>query len=299
MKEKARKDVYEIVTNEIISELEKGKIPWHIPWNLTAHQNLVSHYHYHGINTVLLAISSMRSGYKLNYWLTFNQARNIGAMVNKGEKASLVTFWKMLSVKEKDRESGEEKEKHIPLLRYYNVFNVDQCTFDEKWEKKIEALKGIKPELIASCEEIQKSYLARENLKLVNTETSRAYYSLTHDYINIPPIEAFSVTEEYYSTSFHEIVHSSGAPSRLKRFAITDSIAAFGSTDYSKEELVAEIGAAFLCGLTGIKNKTIKNNTAYIQNWLNALENDKRMFVSAAGKAQKAVDYIIGTESEE
>ena len=298
MTEKKKIDVYAIVTEKIIEQLEKGKIPWRIPWEYSQQQNLVSKHAYRGVNIILTSAAAMTNGWKSPYWLTFNQARKIGAKVKKGSKATLVTFWKILKFKDKDKNTGEDTVKVIPFLRYYNVFNVEQCELPENWEKKIADLKADHEE-ISDCEEITKGYLNNEKLKMVHDDMNRAFYSPIDDFVNVPPLNSFKKREEYYSTVFHELAHSTGNPKRLKRFDYTEKINPFGSQDYSKEELVAEITAAMLCGITEIEQKTIKNSAAYIQNWLNVLQDDRKFFVQAAGKAQKAADYILGTTVED
>lgn len=270
-------DIYKTITDRIIAALEQGDIPWSRPWVSTgAAVKHVSGEPYSLLNQLLLN----RPG----EYLTFKQIQQEGGKVRKGEKASMVVLWKWVEKKEED----SEEVKKIPFLKYYNVFHVDQC-------------EGIKPkhtaempnvvEADANAEKIIAEYVARTGLNIVHKEGHRAYYSPAKDIVVLPKTEQFKETAEYYSTAFHELVHSTGHESRLNRIA---HVAAFGSEDYSKEELVAEIGSATLVNRAGLETDgSFRNSAAYVQNWLKALKNDKRLIVSAAGKAEKAVDFIL------
>ncbi len=281
---KEKFDIYEMVNAQIIELLEAGTVPWHKPWSGgDSPKNLISKKPYRGLNIMLLGSRPFASP----YWLTYNQAQKIGGSVNKGEKSTVVIFWKFLEVEDKD--TG--KSKTIPMLRYYRVFNSEQCMIPEgKIPESVIVENEI--ESIDMCEEIVNGYDGPE----IEYKAPRAFYSPTPDIINMPRKETFESSEELYSVLFHEMVHSTGHKSRLNR--ITDH-AAFRSTEYSKEELIAEYGAAYLCAITGIENSTIDNSASYIQNWLNALKNDKRLLVTACGAAQKAIDYITDKDKEE
>ena len=276
--------VYDYVTERIIQELEKGKIPWRKTWNGQEAINYISRKPYRGINTLLLPYPGE--------YLTFKQVQEKKGKIKKGEKANMVVFFKMLEVEGEEGQDGENG-KTIPMLRYYNVFHISQT---EGIESKCEPFKAENEiDIIEQAQKIIDEYISRSGLKYEVVEGSnRAYYSPIGDKVVMPYIGQFEGSEEYYSTAFHELVHSTGHESRLNRHA-EQKTHSFGSKDCSKEELVAEIGATFLCSTAGIEqDDTFKNSTAYIQSWLQRLKDDKTMIVSAAGKAQKAADYILG-----
>ncbi len=289
-----RADVYQLITDRIIAYLESDQIPWEKPWHGGAAgrpKNLLSKKPYNGVNVFMLSMAASVKGYDSPYWLTFKQTKDMGGNVIKGEKSTPIVFWKLLNVKDKD--SGEKKE--IPFLRYSNVFNLDQVEGIDV--AKIPASEIQKPddlefEPVAACDNMIEQWLDRP--VVVHENKGRAFYSPAKDFVNMPPAEKFKSSEEYYAILFHEYVHSTGNHKRLKRFDPEARVAAFGSTDYSKEELIAEMGAAFLCGITGIEKPVIKNSAAYIQSWLSVLKGDKKMVIQAAGKAQAAANYISG-----
>ena len=273
--------IYQIITDRIIDMLDAGTVPWRKPWKNACElpQNLISKKAYRGINILTLGAS----GYGSPYWLTFKQAKSLGGMVRKGEKGTPVVFWKFIDVT--DKETGEEKR--VPLLRYYTVFNVEQT--DGIDESKIPAVAEL-PDNFNPIDEAEKIIDESEDLPEIKHAGDRAFYRPSTDTITMPKQSQFFGTEEYYSTLFHECVHSTGHESRLDRLS---KDASFGSTDYSKEELVAEMGAAMLCGLTGIETATIENSAAYIDGWRKKINDNVKLVITAAGKAQKAVDYIL------
>jgi len=274
--------VYQMVTDNIIAMLNEGKIPWHQSWTGITPMNLISKKPYSGVNIWLLG----PKGYSNPYWLTFRQAVTLGGHVKKGEKGTLIVFWKTRQIVQKDSETGEIDT--IPLLRYYKVFNVEQCE-----EIKYPVWKKADNNSIKRCEDVVSGYT---NCPEIKPDLSKAYYSPGEDYIGIPPITQFESSEEYYSVLFHEMTHSTGHKDRLNRDGITDGHF-FGSQEYSKEELVAEMGASFLCNITGIDNVAVtKNNVGYIQGWLKKLREDIRLIIQASSKAQKSTDYILGIE---
>jgi antirestriction protein ArdC len=196
-----------------------------------------------------------------------------------------VVFWKQIPVKEQDTQTGEIKTTIVPMLRYYNVFHIDQCEGITQSATEPEPMQT-SPE----AESIINDYIQRSGVELIHQISDEAYYSPSRDRVVLPMPEQFKSMEERFSTTFHELAHSTGHQSRLDRLRAT---ARFGSESYSKEELVAEITAAALMNHTGLETKgTFRNSTAYIQNWLTALRNDKRMIVTASGAAAKAYDYI-------
>lgn len=286
-----RPDVYQIVTNQVIELLEDGQIPWQKPWRGGAAgmpKNAASQKPYRGINVFMLAMTAEFKGYDSPFWLTYKQAQQLGGSVRKGEKASLVVFWKQV---EKDNPEDPQNPEKFPVLRYYRVFNADQCEGVEVPDLEPEEetpVLDFRP--IEACERVVRNYITRPN---ITHKEPQAYYSPSRDIVNMPEQWRFTGIEEYYATLFHELTHSTGHPRRLRRHE-NDKHLAFGSTAYSKEELVAEMGAAFLCGMCEIENRTIENSAAYIQGWLRKLKSDKKLVVQAAAQAQKASDYILG-----
>lgn len=281
--------IYQIITDKIIRAMEKGVIPWKKPWGFSGHgmpKNLESKKEYTGFNPILLNLTALDSGYKSDYWVTYKQAQRLGGQVKKGEKSTQVIFWKML--KTEDPETGKEKE--IPCLRYYSVFNTEQCEGLKTPEKP--KRKKTKVQKIRACEKIVKAF---KDCPPVKHEGSKACYWPIADLVQMPNREAFIGSEEYYSTLFHELGHATGHASRLNR----DLGGNFGTHKYSKEELVAEFTASFLCGVAGILPKTEENSAAYIKSWLAKFKEDNRVLIQAAAKAQKAADYIQGKKELE
>ena len=281
-------DVNEIVTNRILEQLKAGTVPWHKPWagGFQMPRNLVSGKEYRGINVWLLT----SAGFASPYWLTYKQAEAKGGNVKKGEKGSLVVLW--TTFKTNDKATGEEKT--IPVMRYYTVFNATQC---ENIEVPVIETRN-SGDAIEACEEVVHGY---KNAPKVNHGATSAYYSPKDDAVTLPDPKSFDTMEHYYSTKFHELVHSTGHETRLKRPGIVD-FDAFGSHQYSQEELIAEMGAAFLAAHVGMTSQAVSDNSAaYIGNWINKLQNDHKFIVKAASAAQKALDLILGTkfESEE
>ena len=272
-------DLYQEVTNRIMEQLENGIIPWEKPWISAG--NAVSHAtgkSYSLLNQMLLG----RPG----EYVTFNQCQQEGGKVRKGEKSSMVVFWKWIEEKDPDT----EEVKQIPFLRYFNVFHIDQC--EGLTAKHTQEL----PNTVAAdqtAEAIIAGYIQTSGVRLNHEAGDQAFYRPSTDSITLPLLVQFKETAEYYSTAFHEMVHSTGHKTRLDRLEKT---AFFGSEAYSKEELIAEIGAATLVNHVGLEtSRSFRNSTAYVQNWLRVLQNDKRFIVSAAGKAEKAVNLILGT----
>lgn len=270
-------DLYKEITNRIILEMEQGNIPWHKPW--IAKGKCISHSTgkpYSLLNQMLLG--------KPGEYVTFKQCQQEGGQVKKGEKANMVVFWKW--VEQKDEETEEVKQ--IPFLRYFNVFHIDQCEgLSAKYEEALEC----SAKADQTSEIIIAAYIQESGVKVKHEECDNAFYSPLTDSVTLPLLEQFSETAEYYSTAFHELVHSTGHVSRLDRL---DKTAYFGNEAYSKEELIAEIGSAALVNHAGIETSaSFRNSAAYIQGWLEVLKGDKRFIVSAAGKAEKAVDLIL------
>ena len=275
-------DVYEMVTDRIIELLEAGTIPWQKPWtDAGVPMNLMSKRPYRGINLWLL----LSLNYERNLFLTWDQLKKIGGSVNQGQHGHIVVFWKNVK-KQPEELDKEQNPKMIPMLRYYKVFNIDQCR-----DIPLGAIPQLVKDEFEPIEYCDSIIVNMSDCPVIKHKEQRAYYHVTEDYINMPKKKSFKSVEAYYSTLFHELVHSTGSEKRLARKSITE-MNEFGSEQYSIEELIAELGAAYLCSLAGILNKEIQNTVAYIDGWLGKLKNDKRFIVQASGQAQRAVDLI-------
>ncbi len=276
-------NVYEIITNRICEQLEAGTIPWKKSWNAKtqAPRNFTSGKLYSGINVFILLSARFQSP----YFLSFKQTTEKGGVVRKGEKGLPIVFWS--TTEKEDPETGEMKKSGF--LKYYTVFNAMQ----------IDGLKDVPAVEISTVAEgaeefDQAAYIVAgmPNSPKVKHGYSRACYIPSRDEINMPLMTSFTGGAEYYSTLFHELSHSVGHESRLNRKGIAET-SHFGSAEYSKEELVAEFGSAFLCAEAAISPSVIENQAAYIQGWLKALKGDSKLLINAAAQAQKAADYIM------
>ena len=277
---------YDRITERIMALLAQGTVPWHKPWKAKTGwpRNYVSKKPYRGINVFLLAAMS----YESPFWLTFHQASQLGGTIRKGEKSCPVVFWKQFQVE--DEVSGEAKK--IPLLRIYHVFNAAQCD----GLKSISVTADITPlSAPTKPDEIVAFMPKRPEIK---HGMSKAFYSPREDIVAMPDRARFENEAGYFATLFHELVHSTGNESRLNRVTLAES-SGFGSDPYCKEELIAEMGAAFLCGHAEIIERTIDNSAAYLNGWLDRLRNDKMLIVQAAAQAQKATDFILGRSGGE
>jgi len=287
----AKLDIYQAVTDRILAMLDQGTVPWRHPIKHRGGagdgfpKNLDSNRAYRGVNVFLLAVTSWMKGYESDYWLTYKQAQKRGGQVRRGEKSSLVVFWKQHNVK--DKETGEDKK--VPVIRHYNVFNAEQC-------EGIEAPDAIVPddtepfEPIDAAERIVTGY---RNAPVIEHGGGQAFYRPADDKVRIAEPGRFESREAYYATLFHELTHSTGHKSRLDR-GLGSRLSVFGSADYSKEELVAEMGAAFLAAASAISPPTIEQSAAYIDGWRKKLKGDKKLVVQASGAAQRAADLILG-----
>lgn len=279
-------DIYATITDRIIAQLENGVIPWKKPWVTAGVSGMAINYTtgkpYSLLNQMLLG----RPG----EYLSYKQCSERGGQVRKGEKASMVVFWKPLEVTEE--KDGKPVKKVIPLLKYYNVFHINQCDGIESKHK------GELPdvaETVPDAEAVVDGYCTRCGVRRNFEPGDRAFYRPSTDTVTLPELKQFRSTVGYYETLFHELTHSTGHKSRLDRL---EKDARFGNDSYAKEELVAEIGAASILTMLHMDTEdSFKNNAAYIQSWLKALSNDKRLIVSAAGKAEKAINLIMGKES--
>ena len=278
-------DVYQIVTDRISELLSQGVVPWRKGWSTTGlPKNLHSGKTYRGINPWLLTCA----GFSSPYWLTYRQAQARGGHVRRGEKGSLAVFWKLYQRKEGSAQPNghQDAARMLPVLRKYTVFNVEQC---EGIDAPTVQANTHEHEPIAEAEALWNAWTDKP---AVTHQGNAAVYRREADAITMPPRPQFESAEDYYSTLFHEGTHATGHSARLARATLLES-ARFGSQTYSKEELVAELGSAYLCGICGIFDRTVENSAAYLQSWLQAFRDDKTLIVHAAANAQKAADYIL------
>lgn len=284
MAEEARpvEDIFKIITDRIICLLEKNVVPWQQPWKSSSFpMNLFTGNEYRGINVILLKLI----GFSSPYWLTVRQAEKLGGQVKENEVGSKILFWgRYRAQKESSADVAD-----VPFMKFYTVYNSSQCKGITTPKEDSTVFNPI-----GECERVIGEMPNRP--KISHGGNSACYWPRT-DKIMIPERNDFEIEQEYYCTLFHELCHATGHETRLNRKSIKD-IKPFGSEDYSKEELIAEIGASFLCGLTGIENKTINNSAAYIQHWLERLRKDKRLIIFAAQQAHKAVDYIRACQTD-
>ena len=277
-----KRDLYSEVSARIVAELEAGAAPWVKPWSATAGlnvpQNAVTNRPYSGCNVILLWLARNR-GWPTPRFLTFKQAIEAGGNVRKGEHGTKVYFVKQLQIKD-----GEEDARLVPMMREYTVFNVAQC------ENLPDGVKAGKPMRVrnpdtrdASADEFLRSTRAD-----IRDGHGEAYYVPSHDFISVPAFEAFKGADHFYCTAFHELTHWTGHQSRLDR----DLKNRFGSHEYAAEELIAELGAAFLCAEFGFDGDV--RNAGYIATWIELLKADKRAFFTACNRASKAAEYLRG-----
>ena len=282
-------DVYQIVTDRIMTALEMEEIPWQRPWcsvNGGAY-NRVSGKRYSLINQMLLSHSGE--------YATFKQWTELGGKVRKGEKGEMVVFFKWPDQKEDQtaednkEETQEEDRPRRPVLRYYKVFHISQVEGVEPLKKQIPVYSS---DPISIGEEVFWNYIRREGIRVELEPSNEAYYSPSRDLIHLPELSQYQYPAEFISTAFHEAAHSTGHETRLARAGLKK--ASFGSEIYSKEELTAEISAAALTNTLRIESDhSVQNSSAYVRGWLKTLRNDRRLIIQAAGQAEKAVNYIL------
>ncbi len=278
--------VYDLITDRILTQLDNGVVPWRKPWGLQPGlmpMNGTTSRAYKGINALLLGLS----GYSDVRWMTYKQASERGGQVRKGEKSTPIIFWKQSEVQDTN-DNGETTTKTIPMLRYFSVFNVEQIDGLKLHKLAVEETPF---NAIEQAEAVVANMPQRPQIS--HDGGNRACYFLSRDSIHLPPQGAFESPDEYYSTLFHELGHSTGHESRLNRHGMETGIAPFGSATYSKEELAAEFAACFLCHVSGITNTT-DNSAAYIAGWSRKLRSDRKLVLQGAGQGQKAADYILG-----
>lgn len=294
-------DAYQVVTDRICELLEQGFIPWNRPWATAATMAWSGQdgHAYSLLNQFLLADPEKK--YKdwdelakdiAGEWVTFKQAIDRGGNVKKGEHGRKVVFFKMIPKKD---ENGDETKEVYPCITWSTVFKISQCEgLEQKYHKDADTLYDFNGDKTA--DEVASDYTKREGIKVNFVHGNKACYSLSSDTVTMPLPEQFQDSGEFYSTYFHELTHSTGHEKRLNRVKRN---AAFGDEEYSTEELVAEIGACSLVATLGIENPaSFRNSAGYIQNWLKALKNDKKMIVTATARAEKAIKMILNIKEE-
>ena len=291
------RDIYDRIAKRIIEALDKGVAPWHCPLSKDGrpNQNLISKKPYRGINALLLALRGL-SEFGSPFWLTFKQAKELGGHVKKGAHGTEIVFWNFRDRRETDAATGEVTTKRSALIRTYTVFNVEQCELPADAIPTSPDIEQNAESRIAGADAIVQGYL--DNGGPVLRETGdRACYSPALDIVYLPPFLRFESAADYYSSTFHELVHSTGHSRRLAREGIVNTDG-FGNHLYSKEELVAESGAAFLCGHVGLLDRTLDNSAAYLRSWRAKLAENPEWIIQAIGQAQRAVDHILGVKYE-
>jgi antirestriction protein ArdC len=286
-------DIYERVTLQIVEAIEAGAAAYKMPWHITGKDafspvNAVSKRPYRGVNVLSLWVAAERRGYASGLWATYKQWGELGAQVRRGEKSTLIVFWKVSEredVSENVREDDEPERGRVFLAKGYPVFNVAQ-------------VEGYTPPVVPELSESERIQAAERFFAALGADIrhggNEAFYEPERDFIQLPRFEAFREGAGYYSTLAHESTHWTGAESRLNR----DIKNRFGSSAYAAEELIAELGAAFLCSALKMSNKPRADHAAYIANWLELLRRDKRAIFAAASKAQQAVDWMQSRQNE-
>lgn len=283
---RVKKDVYQDITDKMIACLESGTLPWVKPFskgeqggNCELPHNAISSNNYQGINTLLLWGEQQDKGYQSNTWLTFKQAADLKGNVMKGQKGCPVIYFQMLDKKDDDKKVIGK----IPMIKSYTVFNIEQCENIESTKVKIPVKREITYTTALNFAELCEA-------EVRHSTEDKAFYTPTYDFIQMPYLDQFTNTENYDSTLLHELSHWTGSKKRLDR----GMKGTFGSTEYAKEELTAELSSAFLAANLGLKHEELHHNTAaYLQSWLKALKGDKKFIFQAASRAQKANNYLL------
>lgn len=287
----AKFDAHQVITDRLIALMEQGVAPWRREWDAAAGlpKSISTGKAYRGINPFLLWMTAMEKEYTSPWWATYKKITELGGQVRKGEKGTLIVFWKQYLDKKEVDDKGKPVSRFV--LRTYTVFNAEQADgLDPKYTTAAERPADYDP--IAEAEQILAGYLTDKGPS-VRYGGDRACYSPTTDDLSLPERGTFNSVEAFYSTAFHEITHSTGHKDRLNREDL-NTFTHFGDASYSREELVAEFGAAMLSGQAGIAAVTIENSAAYLAGWIKALKGDKTLLIGAAGKAQKAADLVLG-----
>lgn len=291
-------DLYTRITNRIIAELEKGTRPWLQPWSAEHAAGRIvrplrhNGVPYRGINVLTLWLTSVERGYSCPIWMTYKQAQELGAHVRKGERGETVVFASRMT-KTETTDKGEETEREIPFLKGYTVFNAGQIEgLPERFHVIPERPQGSFDHLnMLEDVETFMQHTAAE----IRHGGNRAFYSPTYDFIQMPPLEAFRDTESYYTTKLHELTHWTRHGKRLNR---EFGRKRWGDEGYAAEELVAELGSAFLCADLGLTPEPRPDHASYIESWLHVLKNDRRAIFTAAAHAERATAFLHGLQPE-
>jgi antirestriction protein ArdC len=289
-----RTDIYQKITDQIICELEKGVRPWLKPWNAGHAAGRITRplrgngIPYQGINVLMLWSAAMEKGFAAPIWMTFKQALEFKAHVRKGEQGSLVVYADKIIRAETNAETGEESESAIPFMKGYTVFNVEQI---EGLPERFYGKAAPRTEAVQRIARVE-SFIAATGAN-VRHGGNMAYYNISQDFVQMPPIEAFRDAESYYATLGHECCHWTRHKSRLNR---DFGRKRFGDEGYAREELVAELGSAFLSADLELTPEVRDDHAAYIASWIKVLKNDKRAIFSAASHAQRAADFLHGLQ---
>jgi antirestriction protein ArdC len=291
-----RTDVYDRITSRIVADLERGVRTWHTPWSVEhaagrpTRPLRANGVPYQGINIIELWCSAVMHGFAAPIWMTFKQAQELGGHVRKGEHGTQVVYVSKITRTETDAATGAESSREIPFMRSYTVFNVDQIDGLPKHYYAVVAQRPDPAQRIAHAE----SFLAATRAE-IRHGGARAYYCPSGDFIQMPPFESFPDAETYYATRGHETVHWTRHPSRLARDFEQKR---YGDEGHAMEELVAELGAAFLCADLGLTPDVRDDHAPYIASWITVLKNDKRAIFTAASHAQRAVDFLHGLQPQ-
>lgn len=283
-------DVYQRITDQIVAELEKGVRPWLKPWNAVHAAGRItrplraSGIPYRGINVLMLWAAATAQGFNAPLWLTYKQAQELGGQVRKGEKGSLVVYANTIKRTEQDEATGEDLEREIPFMKGYSVFNAEQV---DGLPAHFYAVQEPALDPVARIERAEAFFAATG--AVIREGGDRAFYSKAEDRVQMPPFVAFKEPEAYYATLAHELTHWTKHEKRLAR---DFGRKRFGDEGYAMEELVAELGAAFVCADLALTPAPRAEHAAYIASWLKALKDDKRAIFAAAAHAQRAADYL-------
>jgi len=290
----SRPDIYSRITSQIVAELEKGVRPWLKPWNAEHAAGRITRplrvggQPYNGINVIMLWGEAVARGFSAPIWMTFRQAKELGGHVRKGEKGSLVVYADRFRKTEIDESTGEEVDRDIPFMKGYTVFCVEQ-------------IEGLPAHFYAPAEPrldpVQRIDRAEAFFAATGADIrhggNQAYYTVMHDYVQMPPFETFRDAESYYATLAHECTHWTRHETRLER---DFGRKRFGDEGYAMEELVAELGAAFLSVDLDLTPEPRADHASYLASWLKVVKNDSRAIFTAAAHAQRAADYLNGLQ---
>lgn len=288
-------DIYQDVTDRIIRRLEDGVAPWRQPWlsiGLGMPKNAASNRQYNGVNVWLLMLTAETRGFDSNLWGTFNQWRNLGGHVNRGEKGTQIVFWNIKEETTTNPQTGEQKEEKRFFARTYTVFNLCQCGGE-----KLDRFRPSPTEALPFEDHDEAEYAIARTDADIRYGGNQAYFHKADDYIQLPNKDRFRMESEFYSTALHELSHWTGHETRLNRI---DKLSRFGDESYAMEELVAEMSSAFLCASLGVENIFGERLAAsYIEGWLKVLKSDRRAIFTASSAASEAADYVLSFSQSE